>query len=262
MKSSIISGSFNTITNDLTKHSLVDLYAFTPYTIDLIEEVLHHAGIIVTPEELKEISDAILVLDMCEMSHASFTEELSYTKRKKLYEEERTKFMQALETTESALFRQHTHRQIQQGIICKLGGKSLASVKMSSQFNDQFDFSESTALMTKLKAFPHTEQDQRINMNQYYLQTIVDIDARALLWVLSNANVLAILTREEVDLDALTCVYFQKQASVFALAPAYVAQRDANIRKRAEERARECCEDKREERYVSHLSLLVIVMFD
>jgi hypothetical protein len=51
-KSSIISGSFCTITNDLTKQqALVALYAFTPYTIDLIEEVLHHAA---TTKELKK----------------------------------------------------------------------------------------------------------------------------------------------------------------------------------------------------------------
>jgi plasmid stability protein len=89
--------------------------------------------------------------------------------------------------------------------------------------------------MIKIEKFPHTEQNQRHNMNNHLLQTTLDLDARALCWVLSNEEVLTILRCEGVKLDALTCVYFQKKACVYDVASAYLVRRAADIQKRAQE---------------------------
>jgi hypothetical protein len=72
-------------------------------------------------------------------------------------------------------------------------------------------------------------------MGNHLLQTILSLDARALRR-LSNEEVLAIVRREGVQLDALTCVFFQKQAGVFERAPTYLARREADIPKRAQDR--------------------------
>lgn len=92
-----------------------------------------------------------------------------------------------------------------------------------------------TALMSKIERFPHSELHQRHNMGNHILQMILSLDARALRRI-SNEEVLAIVRREGVQLDALTCVFFQKQAGVFERAPTYLARREADIRKRAQDR--------------------------
>jgi hypothetical protein len=105
-------GSYCPNTNDLTKQPLEELYAFTHYKQDLPEEVLYCAGIVVSPDDLKKIGDAILVLDLFEVNHPSFTNVTSYSERTQLYEKEHKSIIEALEVRhDSALFRQHTHRQ-------------------------------------------------------------------------------------------------------------------------------------------------------
>jgi hypothetical protein len=72
-------------------------------------------------------------------------------------------------------------------------------------------------------------------MNNHLLQTILYLDARALCWVLSK-EVLTILRHERVKLDALTCVYSQKKASVYDVASAScLVQQDADIPRQAQE---------------------------